>query len=156
MKKVISFHYTLKNKEGATIDSSSGAEPMMYLEGAGQIIPGLEEALKSTKVGDKKHVEVKAAEAYGEYRAELKFDVPRTQFPKDEKIEVGMQFQASSKDGHHEVFTVTSVSDAQVGVDGNHPLAGHDLFFDVEIVDSRDATLEEIKHGHAHGPHSHH
>jgi len=156
MPRVVTFHYTLKDKDGKTLDSSSGHDPMTYLEGSGQIIPGLEEAIKAMKTGDKKKVEVQAAEAYGEYDANLHFDVPRSQFPKDEQIEVGMKFRAGSPDEPSPVFTVTGVNDQHVKVDGNHPLAGQNLFFDVEIVDTRDATLEEIKHGHAHGPGGHH
>ena len=154
--RVVTFHYTVKDKSGKKVDSSVGSDPMSFLEGSGQIIPGLESALKDVKAGDKKSVDVKAAEAYGEYDKELKFDVPKTQFPKGEQIEVGMQFRAGQPGEPSPVFTVTSVSDASISVDGNHPLAGQDLSFEVEVVDVRDATLEEIKHGHAHGPGDHH
>lgn len=154
--RVVSFHYTLKDKDGKVLDSSQGNEPMTYLEGSGQIIPGLEEALKAAQSGDKKHVPVKAAEAYGEHDKSLVFDVPRTQFPPGEQIEVGMKFRAGSADEPSPVFTVMNLTDSHISVDGNHPLAGQDLFFDVEVTDVRDATLEEIKHGHAHGPGGHH
>jgi FKBP-type peptidyl-prolyl cis-trans isomerase SlyD len=154
--RVVSFHYTLKDKSGKQLDSSSGAEPMTYMEGSGQIIPGLESAIKDMKTGDKKHVEVKAQEAYGERDKELIFDVPRSQFPAGEEVEVGMKFRAGSPDEPSPVFTVTSITDKAVSVDGNHPLAGEDLFFDVEITEMREATEEEVQHGHAHGPGGHH
>lgn len=154
--RVVTFHYTLKDKAGKVLDSSQGHDPMTYLEGSGQIIPGLENALKTAQTGDKKNVTVKAAEAYGEHDKNLMFDVPRSQFPPGEKIEVGMKFRAGSPEEPSPVFTVTSTTDTQISVDGNHPLAGQDLFFDVEVTDVRDATLEEIKHGHAHGPGGHH
>lgn len=154
--RVVTFHYTLKDKAGKVLDSSQGHDPMTYLEGSGQIIPGLEEALKTAKAGDKKKVEVKAADAYGEQDSQLRFDVPRSQFPPGEKIEVGMKFRAGSPEEASPVFTVIAATDSHVSVDGNHPLAGQDLSFDVEVTDIRDATLEEIKHGHAHGPGGHH
>ncbi len=154
--QVISFHYTLKNKEGQVLDSSSGSEPMMFMEGSQQIIPGLEKALLTLKVGDKKNIPVKASEAYGEYDQALVMEIPRTQFPPGEKLETGMQFGTHSEEGVPLVFTIKTVGDANVTVDGNHPLAGVDLFFDVEVTDARAATLDEIKHGHAHGPGGHH
>ncbi|HRK02577.1 MAG TPA: peptidylprolyl isomerase [Oligoflexia bacterium] len=157
--RVVSFHYVLKNKSGELLDSSSGGEPMTYLEGSGQIIPGLESQLKSCASGDKKKVEVKAKDAYGEKDSELAFDVPRTQFPPNEDIQVGMQFKIGGPGSDQEaspVFTVVKTSATHVSVDGNHPLAGQDLFFDVEIVEIRAATPEELSHGHAHGRGGHH
>lgn len=156
--RVITFHYTLRNSKGELLDSSSGGEPMTYLEGSGQIIPGLENELKTTKSGDKKKVDVKAKDAYGEVDKELKFDVPRTQFPPGEDIQVGMQFRVGGHgDEPSPVFTVIKTTDTHVSVDGNHPLAGQDLSFDVEVVEVRNATEEEKAHGHAHGRggHSH-
>ncbi|MEW6055547.1 MAG: peptidylprolyl isomerase [Bdellovibrionota bacterium] len=150
--RVVSFHYTLRNKSGTTLDSSTGSDPMTYLEGSGQIIPGLESAIKLLSAGDKRQgIEVRAEDAYGEHDKNLVFDVPRTQFPAGENIEVGMKFRAGAADEPSPVFTVTKVSDAAVSVDGNHPLAGQDLYFDVEITEIRSATQEEIEHGHAHG-----
>ena len=156
-KKVITFHYTVKDTAGELIDSSSGSEPLMFLEGSGQIIPGLEKHLLPLVAGDKKTVAVPAAEAYGERDEGMIFDVPRTQFPKGEKIEVGMKFQAQSQDGHPSpVFTVVGLTLESIKVDGNHPLAGKDLNFDVEVVNVRAATKEELSHGHAHGGDGHH
>jgi FKBP-type peptidyl-prolyl cis-trans isomerase SlyD len=155
MAKVVSFHYTLKDGSGNTLESSFNDEPMMYLEGVGQIIPGLESALAGLKKGDKKTVNVKAAQAYGEYEKDLVVQVPRAQMPKKD-ITVGDQFHADSGQGHTQVVVVTAVSDEHVTVDGNHPLAGQDLNFDVEITDVREATKEELDHGHAHGGDGHH
>ncbi len=155
MAKVVKFHYTLKDGSGNTLESSHDDEPMMFLEGVGQIIPGLESALVGLKKGDKKSVDVKAAQAYGEYEQDLVVQVPRAQMPKKD-ITVGDQFHADSGQGHTQVVVVTAVSDEHVTVDGNHPLAGQDLHFDVEITDVRDATKEELEHGHAHGGDGHH
>lgn len=158
MKKprVVSFHYTLKDKAGKTIDSSDKQGPMVFMEGAGQIIPGLESELKKLKSGDKKNISVKATDAYGEYRKDMVVEVPRSQFPKGEKIQVGDRFQVSEDHEPSPVFTVVTITDTAVTLDGNHPLAGQDLSFDVEVTEIRDATEEELSHGHAHGPGGHH
>lgn len=153
--KVYSFHYTLKDANGAVLETSVGDEPLSYLEGVGQIIPGLEQAIHGMKKGDKKSVMVKAADAYGERELDLIVQVPRSQIPKPD-VAVGDKFYADSGNGYTQVVVVTAVSDTHVTVDGNHPLAGQDLYFDVEITDVRDATAEEIAHGHAHGPGGHH
>lgn len=155
MSKVVSFHYTLKDASGEVLEESRGEEAMSYLEGVGQIIPGLEKELRGLKKGDKKSVHVKAAEAYGDYDEALVAEVPRNAIPKKD-VEVGDQFHAQGEDGHPRIVTVTEVTDKTVTVDGNHPLSGQDLNFDVEITDVRDATKEEIEHGHAHGPGGHH
>jgi len=154
--RVVTFHYTLKDKSGQQLDSSRGGEPMTYLEGSGQIIPGLEAAMKALKTGDAQKISVPAADAYGEHDKEMVFEVPRSQFPAGESIDIGMKFRAGAPGEPSPVFTVTAIREQSVEVDGNHPLAGQDLFFDVEVTDVRDATLEEIKHGHAHGPGGHH
>ena len=151
--RVVSFHYTLKNKSGETLDSSAGAEPLSFLENTSSIIPGLEAELKKMNAGDKKVIEILAIEAYGPLRDELIVDAPKTQFPSDYNPKVGDKFRTGS---HSPVFTVVSLSDTHIKLDGNHPLAGVDLSFDVEIVETRDATEEEMEHGHAHGAHGHH
>lgn len=153
-KRVIGFHYKLTDKHGTLIDSSEGQEPLFYLEGAHQIIPGLERVLGLMNVGDKRKIEVKAADAYGEVNQEMIIQVKRTQFPPDAKLNVGDQFQVN-EDEHAPVFTVTKIEADDVTVDGNHPMAGKDLFFDVEITAVRPATPEELSHGHAHGAHGH-
>lgn len=152
--KVVSFHYTLKDSKGNTLESSFGDQPLSYLEGVGQIIPGLESALQGLKKGDKKSVAVKAADAYGEHDPEAVVQVPRAQIPKKD-VQVGDQFHADSGHGQVAVVVVTGVTDTHVTVDGNHPLAGQDLNFDVEITDVREASKEEVAHGHAHGPGGH-
>jgi FKBP-type peptidyl-prolyl cis-trans isomerase SlyD len=154
MKRVIGFHYTLTDKSGTTLDSSIGDEPLFFLEGTQQIIPGLESVLALMNVGDKKKIEVKAQDAYGDINPELVVKVKRTQFPPEAELQVGDQFQVNN-DAHSPVFTIMSVDTDEVTVDGNHPMAGKDLFFDVEIVGMRDATEEEVAHGHAHGAHGH-
>jgi FKBP-type peptidyl-prolyl cis-trans isomerase SlyD len=154
--RVVSFHYTLKDKAGKMIDSSDKQGPMVFMEGSGQIIPGLESELKKLSRGEKKNIFVKAQDAYGEYRKDMVVEVPRSQFPKGEKIQVGDRFQVSEDHEPSPVFMVVSITDQNVTLDGNHPLAGQDLSFDVEVTEIRDATQEEISHGHAHGPGGHH
>ena len=152
--KVVSFHYTLTNAQGDVLDQSQ-EHPMPYLHGAGNIIPGLEKELAGKKVGDKLTVNVPAAEAYGEYYEQLVNDVPREAFQGVDQIEPGMQFQANTPEGV-QVITVKAVNGETVTVDANHPLAGQDLNFDVEIVEVREATEEESAHGHVHGVGGHH
>ncbi|ONG39830.1 peptidylprolyl isomerase [Alkanindiges hydrocarboniclasticus] len=152
--QVVSFHYTLTDENGTVIDKSEG-QPLVYLHGAGNIIPGLENALTGKNVGDKLSVNVAAAEGYGEYNAQLVQEVPRNMFQGVDDIQAGMQFQAQTDDGI-QIVTVKDVNDESVFVDGNHPLAGQNLNFDVEIVDIRPASQEELDHGHVHGAGGHH
>ena len=152
--KVIAFHYTLTDKAGQTLDSSAGNEPLAFLVGMGQIIPGLETHLLTMKVGDKRKVLVPAKDAYGDKDPANTTELPLDKMPA-KNIKVGDQFRAGS-DGHAPVIVVTKVTDTHVTLDGNHPLAGQDLTFDVEIIEVRDATKEELSHGHVHGPGGHH
>lgn len=152
--RVVSFHYTLKDKDGQVLESSFGSDPLMFLEGVGQIIPGLEEAIKAMQAGDKKTVTVKAKDAYGEVEADMIVEVPRERLPKPD-VAVGDRFHADAGDGHSQVVMVTKVTETHATIDGNHPLAGQDLTFEVEIDSTRNATDEEMKHGHAHGPGGH-
>lgn len=152
--QVVSFHYTLTDENGTVIDKSEG-QPLVYLHGAGNIIPGLENALTGKNVGDKLTVNVTAAEGYGEYNPEMVQEVPRNMFQGVDDITAGMQFQAQTDDGI-QVVTVKDVTDENIIVDANHPLAGQNLNFDVEIVDIRDASQEELDHGHVHGAGGHH
>ena len=147
----VSFHYTLTDDDGQTLDSSAGKDPLAYLHGAGNIIPGLESALAGKSVGDAMVVAVTAAEGYGEVQKELIQEVPRDAFQGVDSIEVGMQFEAQTGQGGTVPVTVTAVTDEIVTVDGNHPLAGKNLNFDVSIEDVRDATEEELEHGQVHG-----
>ena len=151
---VVSFHYTLTNAEGETLDKSQG-EPLAYLQGAGNIIPGLEKALEGKAVGDKFTVTIPAAEGYGEYNPDLVQEVPAQMFQGVENIEAGMQFQAQTDDGV-QIVTVKAIEGENIIVDANFPLAGQDLTFEVEIVEVRDASAEEIEHGHVHGAGGHH
>jgi len=153
-RKVISFHYTLTDSSGKTMDSSSGSEPLTFLEGGGQIIPGLETELRGVKVGDKKHVVVKAKDGYGTKDPGNVVEIPLEKMPA-KNIKVGDHFRAGS-DSHSPVVTVTKVTETHVTLDGNHPLADMDLTFDVEITEVRDATKDELSHGHVHGAGGHH
>jgi FKBP-type peptidyl-prolyl cis-trans isomerase SlyD len=144
----VSFHYTLTGDDGQTLDSSAGKDPLAYLHGAGNIIPGLESALEGKAVGDAMVVAVTAAEGYGEVQQELIQEVPRDAFQGVDSIEVGMQFEAQTGQGGSVPVTVTAVTDEVVTVDGNHPLAGKNLNFDVSIEDIREATEEELEQGH--------
>ena len=148
-QQVFGFHYTLKDRDGNLIDTSEGKEPLLFLAGSGQIIPGLEKEIVALNIGDKKNVEVKAAEAYGEVIEDLKITVQKSQFPEDQQVNIGDQFQVNDEP-NAPIFTVISIEGDDVHIDGNHPMAGHDLFFDIEVTEKRDATAEELDHGHAH------
>lgn len=154
-KTVVSIHYTLTNALGETIDSSVGQNPLVYLQGAQNIIPGLENALTGKAVGDALQVTVEPAEGYGEIRDELIQEVDRSAFQGVDDIDVGMQFMAQTPWGEQPV-TVVKVEGDQITLDGNHQLAGETLNFDVEVVEVREATAEEVEHGHVHGPGGHH
>ncbi|MDW5376979.1 peptidylprolyl isomerase [Halomonas sp. HP20-15] len=147
---VVAFHYTLTNDSGEVLDSSEGREPLTYLHGSGNIIPGLEKELEGHQSGDKLQVNVSPEEGYGEKQEALVQEVPRDAFQGVESVEPGMQFQAQTQGGPLMV-TVTQVEGDTVVVDGNHPLAGQKLNFDVEIAEVREATNEELEHGHVHG-----
>lgn len=151
---VVAFHYTLTNDAGEVLDSSEGREPLTYLHGAGNIIPGLEKELEGREPGEKVQTTVTPEEGYGEVQAQLVQEVPRDSFQGVESIEPGMQFQAQTEGGPLMV-TVTQVEGDSVTVDGNHPLAGQTLNFDVEIAEVREASEEEIEHGHVHGEGGH-
>jgi len=151
--RVVSIDYKLTDSDGEIIDSSEGAEPLVYLHGNSNLIPGLEKELEGKKAGDKITCVVGAAEAYGDFDENLVFSVKKSNFAEPDKIEEGMQFEAHGEDGAR-VVTVVSIEGDNVRVDANHPLAGEDLHFDVAVVDVREATAEELSHGHVHGDHS--
>lgn len=146
----VSFHYKLTDDDGINIDSSEGKEPLDYLHGAGNIIPGLEKALEGKTIGDSLTVAVSAAEGYGEVQKELIQEVPKEAFQGVDNIEVGMQFEAQTGQGGTVPVTVIAVTDEIVTVDGNHPLAGKNLNFDVTIEEVREASEEELARGHLH------
>jgi FKBP-type peptidyl-prolyl cis-trans isomerase SlyD len=153
--KVVLIHYTLKDDAGAMIDSSSGGEPLAYIHGQGNIIPGLESALEGRKAGEKLEVSVAPADGYGVHDERLIQRVPRRSFG-GANPQPGMQFHAQSSDGQTRMVTVTQIVGDMVTVDGNHPLAGQNLHFSVEIAEVREATEEELEHGHVHGAGGHH
>lgn len=154
-RSVVSFHYTLTNDAGEVIDASAGGEPLAYLHGAGNIVPGLENALTGKAAGDKLTVKVAPADGYGERDDRLVQSVPRRAFQGVADIKPGMSFVSQGPEGQTRIV-VTQVAGDMVTVDGNHPLAGETLNFEVEITEVRDATEEELSHGHVHGPGGHH
>ncbi|MEI6270402.1 MAG: peptidylprolyl isomerase [Methylococcaceae bacterium] len=151
----VSIHYTLTNDEGEVLDSSIGDEALVFLQGSGNIISGLEKAMVGKVAGDKFNVRIAAEEAYGELMEDMIQVISRDMFEGVDDIEVGMQFHADVSFGNG-VVTVVSIDDENVTIDGNHPLAGVALTFDVEVIDVRAATEEEVTHGHIHGAGCHH
>jgi FKBP-type peptidyl-prolyl cis-trans isomerase SlyD len=147
---VASIHYTLTDDAGEVLDSSRDAEPLSYLHGAGNIIPGLEQALVGKSSGSSLKVSVPPAEAYGEIQPELMQVAPMEAFQGVDQVEPGMAFEASDPSGQTRRIVVKSVDGDKVTIDANHPLAGVQLHFDVEVVEVRAATDEEVAHGHAH------
>ena len=152
--KVVTIDYTLTDHAGTVIDSTDGGDPFSYLHGAGTAIPGLENALDGKAAGEALSVQLSPERAYGERNEALVQVVSREQFESDSEVEVGMQFQATTEAGPR-LVTVVKVVGEEVTVDGNHPLAGVTLKFDVNVRDVRDATAEEVSHGHPHGPGTH-
>ena len=151
---VVVIDYTLKDNAGEVIDSSEGAGPLAYLHGAGNIVEGLEEALAGKEAGADIQASIEPAKAYGERHEDMKQEVPKELFGGVENIEAGMQFQSETDQGPV-LVTVVEVTDEMVTVDGNHPLAGVHLNFDVTIREVREATAEELEHGHVHGEGGH-
>ncbi len=147
---VVTLDYTLTDDQGAVLDSSEGRGDFTYLHGASNIVPGLERALAGKSVGDELSVHIEPEEAYGERVNELVQQVPGDMFETEQEIAVGMQFHAQAAEGQMVVVTVTDIDDETVTVDGNHPLAGKALNFEVKVIDIRDATEEELSHGHVH------
>lgn len=152
---VVTFHYTLTNDDGELIESSKESTPLAYIHGQGSIITGLEVALEGRKSGEKFNVRLEPGDAYGERSDELVQTLPRSAFVDTDELNVGMTFRALS-DAGETVVHVIEIDGDNVTVDGNHPLAGQALTFDVEVEDVRQATEEELSHGHVHGPHGAH
>lgn len=153
--KVVSIDYTLTDPQGQVLDTSKGRGPLSYIQGAGNIIPGLESALEGKQSGDQLKTTIPPEQAYGPKDPKMVQAVPRSSFQGVPDIQPGMQFQASGQ-GQTRVVTVVEVKGDQVMVDANHPLAGVALTFDVKVVEVRDANAEELSHGHVHGPAGHH
>jgi FKBP-type peptidyl-prolyl cis-trans isomerase SlyD len=152
---VVTFNYTLKGDGGEVIDSSAPGEPLAYLHGHGNLVPGLERELEGKNAGDQLTVKVLPADGYGEHSKDLIQKVPRRSLKGISKITVGMRLHAQTEQGPRAV-TVTNVTGDMVTIDANHPLAGQNLNFEIGIVAVRDATAEELSHGHVHGPGGHH
>jgi FKBP-type peptidyl-prolyl cis-trans isomerase SlyD len=153
--KVVGIHYKLADNAGNVLDSSEGRDPLYYLHGYGNIIPGLEDELEGKELNEKLNVKVLPEDGYGEYNKEMVYVIERSKFPDPKNIEVGMVFTSNAQ-GQQINLNVVGVEGDNITLDANHPLAGKELNFDVEIVDIRDASKEEIEHGHVHGPAGHH
>jgi FKBP-type peptidyl-prolyl cis-trans isomerase SlyD len=153
--KVVGIDYKLTDGSGNLIDTSANHGPLYYIQGIGNLIPGLESALEGKSAGESLKVTIAPKDGYGERNDALCQQVPRAQFESSEGLEVGMQFEVDTEQGGL-VVTVTKVEGETVTVDGNHPLAGVELHFDVTIKEVREASKEELAHGHVHGEHGHH
>jgi FKBP-type peptidyl-prolyl cis-trans isomerase SlyD len=151
---VVTMHYTLTDDSGDVLDSSAGREPLIYLHGHGNIIPGLEKALEGKESGHKSKVTVAPEEGYGEKKQEMIFEAPREHFPPEVELKTGERVYAEGPSGPIS-FSVVKLTETGAILDANHPLAGKILHFDVEIVDVRSATDEEVSHGHVHGEGGH-
>ena len=148
--KVVSVIYTLTDDQGALLDTNKGQEALDFIQGHGMMIPGFEKALEGATEGQTLSFTVSPAEGYGESNDDFIIEVPRTAFPADEEVQVGWQVTGTTPDGQMQAFRVLAVSDETIKLDANHPLAGKNLNFEVEVVGLRDATEQELAHGHVH------
>jgi FKBP-type peptidyl-prolyl cis-trans isomerase SlyD len=148
-KTVVDIHYSLKDKQGELLDSSEGRSPLAYIQGIGNIIPGLEKALEGKTAGDKIQAVIQPEDAYGVRDEQLVWTVPKSNFQEQSEVRINAQFRVETDQGMR-VATVTGVEGDNVTVDLNHPLAGEELHFDVEVINVREATKEELSHGHVH------
>ena len=153
-RQVVSFHYILRNESGELVDAADREHPVVYLEGSGTIIDGLEMALRSMRPGEKRRVSLAPEKGYGLYDSSQVKMIERKKLPVDQ-LKVGDLFQAG-EDRHSPVVRVVEIEGDQVKLDANHPMAGERLYFEVEVIEKRPATPEEIAHGHVHGPGGHH
>ncbi len=152
--KVVTLNYTLKNSEGEVLDTSEGRDPLVYLHGVGGLIPGLEAELEGKEKGNSFNTVVAPEDAYGVRREELLHVVPKSGFQGDEEMQLGMQVQIETEQGPA-IATISEIEGDNVTLDLNHPLAGTELHFEISVMDLRDATDDEISHGHVHGPGGH-
>ena len=152
---VVSFDYTLKSDDGTLIDTSNGRDPLTYLHGAGALIPGMEKALEGKSEGEDFKVTIPPAEAYGDRNENLLHKVDRKELAHLPDLALGMELEVKA-DGAPLIMTIVELNDEFVVLDGNHPLAGQTLNFDIQVKTIREATAEEISHGHVHGPGGHH
>ena len=148
--KVVTIRYTLTDEAGGIIESSEGQEPLTYLHGSGNVIPGLEASLEGKSAGESVRVTLSPEDAYGEWDNAQVLEIPKGQFSGVDEVKAGMEFSVHSSGGE-QIVVVSKVEGETVTVDANHPLAGKTLNFDVTVVDIRDATNDELDHGHAHG-----
>jgi len=153
---VVTFHYTLTNNLGEVLDSSVDADPLTILQGAGNIIPGLEDALMGKTQGEAFKVTIQPEDGYGIRHPELMQVMPRAAFAGVNNLEIGMEFTAQGPNGHTQRVGITAIDGDDIPIDGNHPLAGEVLHFAVTIEDVRKASNEELEHGHVHAPGGHH
>jgi FKBP-type peptidyl-prolyl cis-trans isomerase SlyD len=156
--RVVRMNYTLRDESGTTIESSLGKEPLTYLHGLGSLIPGLEKILDGSEAGLKTTVTVLPQDAYGEKDPQAVIQAARGDFPEGLKLAPGVEVQADTPDGPI-TFIVISIDGDEVVLDANHPLAGKTLTFDLDVLEVREATADELAHGHVHGPggaHGHH
>ena len=153
--RVVTIHYTLKDDAGTILDSSASGEPLAYLQGHGNLVAGLERALEGREEGNSLAVVVSPADGYGTRDESLVQRVPKRSLQGSGVVKKGMQFQARTEDGMR-LFTVAAVIGDMVTLDANHPLADQTLHFEVQIVGVREATAEELEHGHVHGAGGHH
>ncbi|MGZ3772865.1 MAG: FKBP-type peptidyl-prolyl cis-trans isomerase [Pseudobdellovibrionaceae bacterium] len=152
MRRVLAFNYVLKGPDGNILDASENGQPLPYLEGAGQILPKLEEQIKDMKEGDKKNVKLAAVDAYGEMKDNMFMDVPKEELAHLPELEIGTHLRLELGQGAH-IVRISKITETHVTLDGNHPLAGQNLEFDIEMMMIREATTEEVLHGHPHGLH---
>ena len=156
LNKVVTLNFTLSDETGNVLDSTDQGGPFSYISGSGMVLPKLEEAVNGMIIGTKKQLKLDAKDGYGEYNEDAIQAVGKENFPQDFILEAGMEYMASNPDGVQMPFVITSVEDETVTIDFNHPLAGKNLNFDLELLDVRDATAEELAHGHVHGAGGHH
>jgi FKBP-type peptidyl-prolyl cis-trans isomerase SlyD len=152
---VVGIEYTLKDNAGGIVDSNAGGDPLLFIQGMGTLVPGLEIALNGREAGESFDVEIKAVDGYGEYDPERKRGIPRASVPQLADAKPGMMLQATGPEGVS-VVTVSEVTETEIVIDGNHPMAGKDLFFSIRVTEVRAATEEEMSHGHVHGAGGHH
>jgi len=154
--KVVTMKFTLTDDLGNVLDTTDSGGPFSYITGGNMVLPKLEEAVNGMIIGTKKSLKLDAADGYGNYNEEALQVVGKENFPEDFVLEVGMEYLASNPDGVQMPFTITKVDGEEITIDFNHPLAGMNLNFDIELVEVRDATAEELNHGHVHGAGGHH
>lgn len=154
--KVVTMNFTLKDDEGNILDTTDSGGPFSYLSGNNMVLPKLEESVSGMIIGTKKQLKLDAKDGYGTYNEQVVQVVGRENFPNDFELEIGMSYMASAPDGAQMPFVITNVEGEEITIDFNHLLAGKNLNFDIELLDVRDATAEELSHGHVHGPDGHH